>query len=216
MKKSKIIKIVILVIILLIIAFAGYKYYHYSYISKIVKRNIEIIDGKNFYYEVEASGDVTSSKIWVNGDNLKFQRITENAEEQYMYVNSKENITYTVSENEKNYIKQENVLMLPAYSNSPYIYSSALGAIKENNFINKIMVALSIKNVSTETKNGIECIKITSNLTNETAWFDKENLTPVATENNDFTANYVVTSNNITDEDVTFSNIENYQLLENE
>ena len=75
----------------------------------------------------------------------------------------------------------------------------------------------SLHNISTEKEDNTEYIKISleekENNYNETVWLNKETLLPVKVEIGNNVRNYVFEKDNVTDEDVNFSET-NYTLVE--
>lgn len=221
--KNKIIKLTLLLIFIAILICLGIKYYQYSTIIKISKKNMDLINSKNFSYEIKPQ-DISKNSITrtvVKNNKLKYQTIDKDGLINTFYVDLENNVTTIVSEKDKTYsILQNETLFRPSFTNPPFIFSLVADNILESNFLEKIEFAFSIRSISTEKLNGTDCYKISykDSLDEETSYFDKNTLFPVRAENSHvLVADYIVKSNiNEEDENLTFTNASNeYTLIEN-
>ena len=217
MKKSKIILLIIILLLIILSIFTVIKINQYNTIINIANANIEKRDTKNFYYEVNNVTENSIFKIWVKDSKIKHQAFTNNNLTQTIYVDSINNSTCIVTEEDKAYSIQENqTLIQPVFINSPNILDSAIGIVKDSSFSNKISFAFSIKSVNSELLDNKSTIKVSYTIddTLETTWFDSTTLYPIKTElNSNINSTYNLTDCTLSDEELTFTNIENYNQI---
>ena len=217
MKKSKIILLIIILLLIILSIFTVIKINQYNTIINIANANIEKRDTKNFYYEVNNVTENSIFKIWVKDSKIKHQAFTNNNLTQTIYVDSINNSTCIVTEEDKAYSIQENqTLIQPVFINSPNILDSAIGIVKDSSFSNKISFAFSIKSVSSELLDNKNTIKIIYKIDDviETTWFDSTTLYPIKSESTlNTSATYKITDCDLSNEELTFTNIENYNQI---
>lgn len=201
--------ICIIVVIIIAISFIVSKYNQYKILMNIVEETNKVSASGNYYYEVESS-ERGHTKLWVKGDYLKFQNVLAEGDSA-TYTDLKENKVYSVDNIQKEYAISIMVLK-PGFTNFP----NTLMLLRNGEEISAIDVALSIKELKTESIDNKECYKIVyeHDLGNEIIWVNKETLLPIKCQSeNDFTAKYTITLNSVTDSDVLFD-IDEYKLLE--
>lgn len=217
MKKSKIILLIIILLLITLSVFTVIKINQYNTIINIANANINKKDSKNFYYEVTNITENSIFKIWVKDSKIKHQAFANNNLTQTIYVDSMNNSTCIVTEEDKTYSIQENqALIQPGFINSPNILDSAIGIVKDSFFSNKISFAFSIKSVNSELLNNKSTIKVNYKISDtiETTWFDSTTLYPIKTElNSNINSTYNLTDCTLSDEEITFTNIENYNQI---
>ena len=210
-KNFKIFLIFIVVIILVLVCIAVNKYKQYKILMSIVEETNKVSASDNYYYEFDSESSVYGHiKIWVKGDYSKYQTVLVDGDK-INYTDLKENKTYFVDNAEKVY-SINNMAMKSGFTNFPN--TLLLLRNEEKSFID---IALSIKELKTEVVDTKECYKIRyeNDIINETIWIDKTTLLPIKNQNEEGTlANYTIILNNVTDDDVMFTNIDEYKLLE--
>lgn len=126
-----------------------------------------------------------------------------------------------VDEVNKSYFvtNMQNVVGNKGLSNLPEISNYAITiASNEYNFKSALGIILSLHNISTEKDGDIEYIKISliekEKNYKETVWLNKATLLPVKAEIGNDIRNYVFEKDNVTDENVNFSEVNQYTLVE--
>lgn len=213
MKKSKIIKTILLIFFIVLIAFIALKIYHYNIIINIINNNKYKIDSHNFYYEVNASNDNSTQKVWVKNNKQKNEFWSNNQLTQTIYIDLEANNTYIVTETDKGYAFFENTKLLPAgVLNPPFVLNFTF---QTDNLLNKLSFLFNIKSIKHETINNTDTIKITFADNDidkfETSWFDVNTLSPVQSIYDDATSTYVFTKCTSSDSELIFTDFENYK-----
>ena len=215
MKTNKIILFIVILLMLLLTIFVIIKKHQYNTIINIANANANKRDSKNFYYEVNNKVDNSTFKIWVKESNIKHQVFINKNLIQTQYVDLANKFTYSVSEENHTYILHSNkILLQPVFINAPNILDITFGIINSS-FTDKILFAISIKSITSETLNNQNTIKVIYKLDNtlETTWFDSTTLYPIKSEFNSNINTYNLTDCNLSDEDITFTNIKEYNKL---
>ena len=217
MRKSKIILIVIIFLLLIILSiFTIIKINQYTTIINIANANLTKINSKKFYYEINNQKTNLTSKIWGKDSKMKLEQIYPNNNlVQTMYIDFSSNTSYILDEENKTYTVEENkTLLQPVFINAPNILDFSFGIIHNASFLDKINFIFSIENISSEKINNKDSIKVIFKLDNftETTWFDSTTLYPIKSKSNlnDINATYNVTNCNLSNEEITFTDIQNY------
>lgn len=214
MKKIKIIIFIIILLLIILSVFTVIKINQYNTIINIANTNIDKRNSKNFYYEVNNVTENSIYKIWVKDSKIKHQAFNNNNLTQTQYVDLINNSTCIVTEEDKAYSIQENqTLIQPGFINLPYILDSAIGIMIDSSFSNKISFAFSIKSVSSELLDNKNTIKVIYKIYDviETTWFDSTTLYPIKSESTlNTSATYNITDCTLSDEEIIFNDIENY------
>lgn len=216
MKKSKIIILIIVLLLIILSIFTVIKINEYNTLINIANANINKIDSKNYFYEVNNVTENSSFKIWVKDSKIKYQVFTNNNLTQTLYVDLTNNSTYIVNEENKAYsINENDALIQPVYINSPDILVLAMGMSIDSSisFLDKIPFVYSIKSITSETLDNKNTIKVIYKLDDviETTWFDSTTLHPIKSESTlNTNSTYKVTDCDLSDEEIIFNDIENY------
>lgn len=216
MKKSKIIILIIVLLLIFISIFTVIKINQYNTLINIANANINKINSKNYFYEVNNVTENSIFKIWVKDSKIKYQVFTNNNLTQTQYVDLTNNSTYIVNEEDKAYSIHENdALIQPVYINSPDILSLAMGMSIDSSisFLDKIPFVYSIKSITSETLDNKNTIKVIYKLDDviETTWFDSTTLHPIKSESTlNTNSTYKVTDCDLSDEEIIFNDIDNY------
>ena len=216
MKKSTKIIICILVVILVIAVIFGVRISNNQKLLKNMENAISnLISTGNFTYTVNSDNNTYVKKVFNNQKTL----ITDT--NLVMYTDVASDTSYIVNpnntQNSYSELKASAIRTgLPeVFNNPPVIFSNLVSKIHntENEFT-KILFSMKVSN---DTINGIECYKITCSALGSTIteWVNKENFLPVQYKENDSVKTYRIEMNNVSENEVTFSDIDNYTKIEN-
>lgn len=214
MKKTTKIIICILVVILVIAIIFGVRISKNQKILKNMENAISnLISTGNFTYTVNSDNNTYVKKVFNNQKTL----ITDT--NLVMYTDVASDTSYIVNpnntQNSYSELKASAIRTgLPeVFNNPPVIFSNLVSKIHntENEFT-KILFSMKVSN---DTINGIECYKITCSTITE--WVNKETFLPVQYKANekDSVKTYNIEINNVLENEVTFSDIDNYTKIEN-
>lgn len=224
--KKKIVLIVIVLILIILIAIASVYVYRYNLLKNIGNAGIDFTESDNFYFEVipssneEENNSNSHQQLYVKGDKSARYSLTNNTITQRFYIDTQNNTMTVVDEQNKSYsiVNTETIVGNKGLSNLPEIFNYATSMVSnEYDFKSILGILSSLHNISTEKEDNTEYIKISleekENNYNETVWLNKETLLPVKVEIGNNVRNYVFEKDNVTDEDVNFSE-NNYTLVE--
>ena len=217
MKKSKKIILIITIILLIILAiFASIKIYQYNIYKKIGETFFNKYNSSNFYFEGNSESETyPNTKIWCKNNKVKRQYFDKSGNvTQTIYEDLENKTTYFVSEEDKTYLKENQNFMGKALPNLPTLLSYA-PSLSKLSLLDTIKISFTIKSITYETLNDINTIKIVESFTDanktttETTWYDTTTLYPIKTEG-DRNANYIFSDCTLSDEDITFTDFNNY------
>ena len=219
MKKTK--KIILIIILLLLIAlaiFTGFKIHQYNEIFKLNQALIDKRDSLDFYYETPSAN--SPYKIYVKNNKVMHEVFSDEILTTTIYVDLEKDITYFVDNENKLYSIENSAVFKPGFTNLP----NSLGLMhvaSEGNIINKIKFLSYIKSITTEEVDGINTIRVDLEYFDEnrkeTTWFDANTLYPIKCESDEYgSVYYKITDCPLSEEDLTFTDIDNYTLLESE
>lgn len=224
--KKKIVLIVIVLILIILIAIASVYVYRYNLLKNIGNAGIDFTESDNFYFEIipssneEENNSNLHQQLYVKGDKSARYSLTNNTITQRFYIDTQNNTMTVVDEQNKSYFitNMETIVGNKGLSNLPEIFTYATSMVSNKYDFKSILGMLSsLHNISTEKEDNTEYIKISleekENNYNETVWLNKETLLPVKVEIGNNVRNYVFEKDNVTDEDVNFSET-NYTLVE--
>ena len=214
MKKTTKIIVCILVVILVIAIIFGVRISKNQKILKNMENAISnLISTGNFTYMVNSDNNTYVKKVFNNQKTL----ITDT--NLVMYTDVASDTSYIINPNnvQNSYTELKASAIrtgLPeVFNNPPVIFSNLISKIhNEENEFTKILFSMK---VSDDTINGIECYKITCSTITE--WVNKETFLPVQYKANekDSVKIYNIEINNVLENEVTFSDIDNYTKIEN-
>lgn len=213
--------LIILVVVLIIFTIAVCTYVRrYNLLKNIGNAEINFTASDNFYFE-NIQNDLTSQKLYVKENKSARYSLTNNSIMQRFYIDTQNNTMTVVDEVNKSYFvtNMQNVVGNKGLSNLPEISNYAITiASNEYNFKSALGIILSLHNISTEKDGDIEYIKISliekEKNYKETVWLNKATLLPVKAEIGNDIRNYVFEKDNVTDENVNFSEVNQYTLVE--
>lgn len=202
MKNKKV--LFIIVIIVVAVVFSIFRIYNIYKLKKVFNEISiamgDLLNNCNFTYEVKCSGDsVSNMKKWVyNKEKVALQRTNSiyyaDMTTNEMYVANMEDKTYTIL----------NTSILPQIRPEIFLNAPSFYSVTQIQNLELLLVAT----IKEEKLNDEDCYKIT--MYNEEAWINKETLMPVKNICSMGEYTYSITQNNVTENDVTFKDINNF------
>jgi len=233
-QKGNKLKWILLIVAILLIAFLGMKYYQYNILIKVGNSLINVYEGKNYYYETnDITGDLTfpNDKKWIKNNKIAMQTTDNyNKGNTIWYMDTEKDNIYIVSKTTKTYFKMnEDVVQSMfdvgyAFINLPAICSISRSLVaKDIENLNEFYSVLIKMKFENDTYNGEECYKISYkdisyfNIT----WISKNTFLPTKSihmfsKDAPIEVAYTIIPNIVEDKDVTFLDIDEYSLIEND
>lgn len=237
MKKVKIFIVLIVIILLLLILSFGIIHIIKSkeraknekLIGNLSEAFSQVIENGNYSYNEESiiRGSTSSNIKKIVKDN---KIVLEQGNNTFIYADTSTNEVYQVNKEEKTYtkfddkVKDSMMQVAKAFTNMPYINTAF--SLKEN--YESYNLLINNMKVTDDVYQETDCYKISYDMSkigltdavNHT-WYNKETLLPVREVLEDYNGNvleehnYLITSGDITDKDVSFESFSDYTLIEN-